>query len=145
MPQALEIDRDKVKMVAIQVGVREAARAFDLPEATVQAWSRRDGWMKEVAETQAFIQERVPVHPLSTKSPSEVIKRYGERSKLRLSKTVDKTALHLSKQTPPELLCNTQALVNTVNAASKLHNWQTPTNQALVNINLTGVRYEEGK
>src|SRR6187402_470179 len=36
MPQAIpEVDKEKVKFVALQVGVREAARAFDIPEGTV--------------------------------------------------------------------------------------------------------------
>lgn len=48
MPAALDVDREAVKMLALTVGVREAARQMNLPEATVQAWAARYGWLKNL-------------------------------------------------------------------------------------------------
>ncbi len=46
MPAALDVNREEVRMLALNVGVREAARQMDIPEATVQAWAARYGWLK---------------------------------------------------------------------------------------------------
>jgi len=35
-------------MLALNVGIREAARQMELPEATVQAWAARYGWLKNL-------------------------------------------------------------------------------------------------
>lgn len=129
-------------MVAIQVGVREAARAFDLSESTVQTWSRKEGWMTEAVETKAIADARKELRAVPSKTASEVIVKYGDKTKLKLSKATYKTSNALSKLPEEHLLGHTQALVNTVNAAAKLHNWQAPANQTLVNINLTGQRFD---
>ena len=55
MGQALQVDHEKVKMVALQIGVREAARQFNLPEPTVQAWSRREGWFAQAVEARNLL------------------------------------------------------------------------------------------
>lgn len=52
MPAALDVDRQQVKMLAISVGVREAARQMDLPEETVKKWCTREGWLKDLPRSQ---------------------------------------------------------------------------------------------
>jgi uncharacterized protein YjcR len=47
MPAALDVNREAVRMLAIQVGVREAARRLDLAESTVQSWSEREKWFAD--------------------------------------------------------------------------------------------------
>ncbi len=46
----LDIDKEAVKAHAVTYGVREAARAFNLPESTVKSWSTRYGWLTEAHE-----------------------------------------------------------------------------------------------
>ena len=144
-PEAL---KEKVKLVALQIGVREAARQFELSEERVMKWSQRGNWFKndpQVAEALALKEERQGVSVAVRKCPSEIVLRYGERTKLKLARTTYKTSNALSKLPEEKLLDNTAALVNTVNAAAKLHNWQAPANQTLVNINLTGQRFDRAE
>lgn len=109
--------------------------------------SIREGWFKTEPlkpEAQAVmervIEERSALPAVRT-SPSDVLLRLGNRSKLRLARTVDRTAGTLSKLKGPILLETTQALKNTVDAASKLHGWgqDSEGSKSLVNINLLGV------
>lgn len=47
MPQALDVDREQVRMLVLSIGVREAARKMHLSENTVLAWSNREGWLDQ--------------------------------------------------------------------------------------------------
>lgn len=51
MPAPRDVNRESVKTLAIAVGVREAARQLNIPEATVQSWSLRGAWFKQAAQT----------------------------------------------------------------------------------------------
>lgn len=62
MPAALEVDKEQVRIIALAVGVREAARQFGLSEGTVSYWSAKEGWMdkqEQVEAAQAMAIERV--------------------------------------------------------------------------------------
>lgn len=48
MPAALDVDREQVRMLVMQYGVREAARMVGLNENTVLAWSDRGDWLKNM-------------------------------------------------------------------------------------------------
>ena len=50
MPAPLDIDREQVRLLVQQHGVREAARMCGLAEPTVQAWSARYGWIRELTD-----------------------------------------------------------------------------------------------
>jgi hypothetical protein len=45
---ALDVDKDAIKLLAIQHGVREAARMSGLAESTVQHWSRIGKWIADL-------------------------------------------------------------------------------------------------
>lgn len=141
MPAELLIDREKVKMVALQIGVREAARQFGLNENTVMAWSIRYNWFGDKALAdgvkEAVIEQR-GLQAAARKSPADIVKSLGDRSKLRLSRTVDKTALHLYRQKPDKLIENTSALLNTTSAWAKLHGDVPTAPSVAIQINLGG-------
>lgn len=45
MPAALDVNWEAVKMLALQVGIREAARQMELTESAVMQRSAREGWL----------------------------------------------------------------------------------------------------
>ena len=57
MPAPLETDREQVRIVAVQIGVREAARQFGLSEETVKSWSKREGWLRDAQEKQEIVEQ----------------------------------------------------------------------------------------
>ena len=123
MPAPLPEDlKDKVKFVALQIGVREAARQFEIPEGTVQAWSKRESWFTQHAEEQAIVERSRAMQPAATKpSLSEVYEKFKGKTKLSLCKVVDRTALGLKRLQPKELVNRTNAVLNAVSAYAKLH------------------------
>lgn len=145
MPQALPVDREKVKMVALQIGVREAARQFELPESTVKSWSTREGWFAQQQEiqqiTERYVEER-GLRPTASKTPSEVLLRLGNKSKLKAAKLGDKTLTVLQRKAQDtdgeSLITLAPVLKTTVDTLDKVHQWSGNTQSLTqVNINLS--------
>lgn len=44
----LAVDKEKVRMLVLECGPREAARRMGLKEDTVNQWSKRGGWLKHL-------------------------------------------------------------------------------------------------
>ena len=94
MAQANEIDREAVKVLAIAVGVREAARQLGLSEERVMKWSQRGHWLTTEVKPQPPTVTRNDVR--TVRRPSEVLlsalKSDSDRTKLGLSKAARKAA-----------------------------------------------------
>lgn len=132
--------KEKVKAVALQIGVREAARQFGLDEERVLKWSARGKWFETkalVAEAVGNYQVKQQVSSAVLIDPAKVLLSVGNKSKLMLAKTVHKTAKQLHKAKDKELVLQTQALKATVDAGAKLHGWDTPSpSLTQINVNL---------
>lgn len=125
MPAALEVDKDAVKLVAFQIGVREAARQFGLDEERVLKWSQREKW----GEQFALVKQRTAVAmdekrgSSNVRSPLEVLASLGDRSKLRAAKVGDNTLKAIGKRKEDRLIASAPAYLATVNALAKVHGW----------------------
>jgi hypothetical protein len=69
------------------IGLREIARELGIPEGTVLARAKREGWTLQIQSAKALTQ---PTDTASAITPMEVVAR-------TLSKRKDKSALHLSR------------------------------------------------
>lgn len=126
MPQALEVDREHVKLIAFQVGVREAARQLGLNEDTVMQWSKREKWSEQFAQAQQAKEVKIGKQPLEahvSRNPLEVLARLGDKSKLRAAKVGDNTLRAISRRKEDKLIASAPAYLATVNALAKVHGW----------------------
>lgn len=131
MPAPLAVDREAVKAHAITYGVREAARAFDLPDATVQAWSARYGWLKEAGKTvvaQPLPRSMQAGATVATKTPSEAAKQslatLGDKTKSRLARGLARGALRVAHMKGETVLNRAPEIKALVDSAAKVHGWQ---------------------
>ena len=94
MPKPLNVDWSAARVLAVAVGVREAARQMQISEDAVRQRSKREGWMTSAkAATQRVLSKTVTtvtrVSPNAV-SPADalatVLSERKERSKLGLSK-----------------------------------------------------------
>jgi len=91
MPKPLNVDWSAVRVLAIAVGVREAARQMQISEDAVRQRSKREGWMTSAkAATQRTLAKPVTSVSPHAVSPADalasVLNERKERSKLGLSK-----------------------------------------------------------
>ena len=82
-------DREAVKVLAISVGVREAARQLGLNEERVMKWSQREGWLKQP--------EPKPQPPTVTRNEVRTVRKPSDALAGILEERKDKSKLHLSK------------------------------------------------
>lgn len=117
-------------MLAIQIGMRPAARELGLNEETVAARSAREGWFK--------VPEPPTVRKASnaSKSPADALTAIGERSKLALAKAGEKAANHFNKLSGREVAKQSGAYKNVIDGASKLHGWDTRFQGESFNLNV---------
>lgn len=108
MPAPLNVDREAVRVLAVAVGVREAARQLNIPEATVQAWSARGGWKPNEAREQRVIAVAAtkvqPSGPNPAEAMANAMENLSERSKLGFLKASARVAEHLADENDPEML-----------------------------------------
>jgi hypothetical protein len=126
MPAKLEVDREQVKCVAIQVGYREAARQFNLPPSTVLSWAERDGWSQQVEEVkraQILKQENQGVRSVAVTRASDILIRLGDKSKLKAAKVGGKMLQAIGRKKADELVKASGAYKNTVDGLAKVHGW----------------------
>jgi hypothetical protein len=91
MPKPLNVDWPAVRVLAVAVGVREAARQMGISEDAVRQRSKREGWMasaKAVAQ-RALAKPVTSVSPNALSPADALANVFGERkrrTKLGLSK-----------------------------------------------------------
>lgn len=136
------IDREAVKVLAIAVGVREAARRLGLSEERVMKWSSRDQWFKQP--------DPVRLPPTVTKNQVSTVRKPSDALANVLKERSNKTKLHLSKyvldaskkaeQSKGELK-HAKAVKEVAGTASLIHSWQEKEQgSGPLNLNLLGGR-----
>lgn len=138
MPAPLNVDREAVRVLCVAVGVREAARQMNIPEATVQAWSARGKWTEAIQNAQRTKETRItianPVQPLATKAADGLanhLAELGNETRLNLVKAAGKAAKSFGTRSGDAVIKSSKALRDVVAASSTLHGWEESRNAGL--------------
>lgn len=142
MPAALEIDREQVRIVAVQIGVREAARQFGLSEETVKSWSKREGWLVQDTENKELVEQATkqlrekqglpPVAPTA----AEILRNYSGTTRLSHAKVAEKVAKSLEIKDADEILVNMPNVLAAGKHAALVHGWQVGQGGTSVRLDL---------
>jgi len=150
MPAPLAVDREAVKAHVVNYGVRETARVYGLPQATVSAWSARGKWLQTagtVAEVQPLPVSMQPQKrdiPTPATAATASLEKLGEKSKVRLARGLARGALHVANMRPSKVVESAPQVKALVDAGAKLHGWGADTGSGgLLGIHVT-VRPPEG-
>lgn len=142
MATTQRIDREAVKVLAIAVGVREAARRLGLKESRVQQWSSRDQWFKQPDPVQlppTVTKNNVTTVTKPSQVLADVLKQRSNKTKLHLSKYV-LDASKRAEQSKGELK-HAKAVKEVARTASLIHSWQEKDQSTgPLNLNLLGGR-----
>lgn len=118
--------------IAAQAGagatLEELSEHWGVPVGTLKSRSATEGWKKPLRAIQ----------PNSTERALALMGKLDGRSKLRAAKVGDKSLAALQRKDDDQLLRNSSAYLNTVNALAKVHGWgsEGKATSPLVNINV---------
>jgi LmbE family N-acetylglucosaminyl deacetylase len=115
------VDREAVRVLAIELGAREAARKLGLKENTVLSWARRDNWNlpKRTGGPKAITLQSKPGDVLIASH-----KELEGATKTGLMLTAAKAAAHAA-QKPPLDVASTSQLRDLANSSSRIFGWNT--------------------
>lgn len=151
MPQALALDREQVRIVAMAVGVREAARQFELPESTVQSWSARGNWFGELDEEKEAqelainrVRESQELRPAATRTAAEVLRSYDGDTRFHLARGLNKGAKTIGNMDGQEILMAAPLISQVAKSAALVHGWNADSTQTVMNVNLIQSCQDQG-
>jgi hypothetical protein len=117
------VDRESVRLLAIELGVREAARRCGLSEDRVRKWSSRYKWLEQRAPKQQ--QATVTV----VTKPGDVLlathKELEERTKSGLARATARAAEAAATATEPLEVSNTAHLRDLAASAARIFGWDS--------------------
>jgi hypothetical protein len=126
------IDRESVRVLAIELGAREAARRLKLNENTVLGWARKDNWQlpKRNGAFKATLAKSVKLK----ERPGDVLlashKELGEQTKSSLARAAAKSAAEAAINEPLPVR-STGHLRDLANAAASIFGWDAGKSQTM--------------
>lgn len=141
MPAAVDVDHELVRAVAIRVGVREAARQYELSEERVLKWSQREGWFKHTQAVEAAIvtkQENKGLSSIVRKSPTDILLQSGPKDKLLVATVARKAVKTIKRKSGDALIADMQPLKAATDVLKVAHGWgsESGNSLALVQVNI---------
>ena len=128
--------REQVRMLAMQIGYRAAARECGLSEDRVRQWAHRYGWSlpHKLARTEDALSPSVT-------RPAEALQKRlqhdNESTRLSLSTAVRKGAAALAERDGEDVLNVSRRMKDVVDSASTLHGWNDKQAASLVDIHVS--------
>lgn len=147
------VNWEAVRMLALAVGVREAARKLGINEETVKKRCTREGWLSNpdarAASNAMAVEKReegraayVASRLSPTLSPSAVfaaeLADLGSKSRLALAKAVQKGSAHAAELSGPEILEQSQNVKSIAQTADLVHGWKDAAPQVKLRLDILG-------
>jgi len=134
MPARLDVDREAVKMLVLSIGVREAARRMNLPEATVQAWSARGEWLQPIVQPPTVLAATNATKP--SVALANVLADDSLHTRVGFSKAGRKVATKLGEMEADKLIerDTAQGARQWAEIAKTTHGWDAKQGDAGVNV-----------
>ncbi len=99
-------DWEQIKTAhASGIGLREIARNIGIPQGTVLARAKREGWTKEIKDAKALAKREDTVKAITPfEAASATMQQRGERHLGRMANIVEKTMPHVEAMEPGAIL-----------------------------------------
>lgn len=127
--ERIAINWDAVRMLAIAVGVREAARQFGISEEATMKRCQREGWLKNEqvrAVAERSVKERMSLSAnVRTPAAAMAVEMAGiaVATRLGIARGIAKAAQDIEVMSGASVIDNAHEIKSVTQTASILHNW----------------------
>jgi hypothetical protein len=128
------------------IGLREMARNMDIPEGTVLARAKREGWTQQIQSAKALTKREDAPVVTATKAVAITMQQRGERHVERMAGVSEKVVTHVEALEPDVILEKIDKVDKADRVARRtfgLSDGDSHSNNAVVNIALLGLKPEE--
>lgn len=141
MPAALDVNWEEVKMLAISIGVREAARRMELSEDAVRQRSSREGWLANLPRSQPLPPSMVRPVTVVTSAANLLVQELsdlGGKSRIAVARGLHKGAKEIEQMPGSYIVANATDIQSTVKSLAVIHAWQADRPATKINLHVTG-------
>src|SRR6266496_5986903 len=124
------------------IGLREIARNMDIPEGTVLARAKREGWSRQRENAKALVKREEAAKVVTPfEAASATMQQRGERHLGRMANIVEKTVPHVEAMEPGAILDrvdNVERLDKVARRTFGISETGLPADQVMINIAILG-------
>ncbi len=129
-PATKEVDREAIRLLAIEHGVREAARMTGLNEDRVRQWSSRFSWFE--AKTPHHNQAVTNVTTLPADAHLHELQTHERETRLSLARSARK----LATEAESAKLNESNHILNVAKTAAVVHKWNDEKQNVSFSLNV---------
>ena len=133
------IDKESVRLLALEIGVRSAARKLGLKESTVQSWSQRGKWFAGIRK-QAWNKPK-PLATIAT-NPSEVLVNTLREHEHATRTSLALAARNMAQQSENAPLEKAGRVHEVAKTAAIVHSWGDQASRNILNIGILANQIE---
>jgi hypothetical protein len=123
------IDRESVRVLAIELGARETARKLGLKESTVLSWARRGDW--KLPKRRGDFKSAIRLHPRAAGDALLSHKELEARAKGGLSMAAVNAAEHAAALPPDKVYATAPNFRSIASAAASIFGWDAGKSQTM--------------
>lgn len=136
MPAALDVNWEAVRTLAVQIGVREAARQCGIEENAVCQRSWREGWLKNLPRSESLPPTMLPQPVSGIIKPHDVLTNLGQETRVNHAIAANKISGKVAQMEADEALNRVPDILAAAKHAAVVHGWSG----AQVNV---GIRLDQ--
>src|SRR4029077_1534074 len=137
MPKPLNVDWPAVRVLAVAVGVREAARQMGISQDAVRQRSKREGWMASPKTvTQRALAKPVTSVSPSVLSPADALANLLQELERETKVSLASSAANMAKQGEKAPLKAAGNVHKVAQTAAIVHGWNDQANKGNTLLNL---------
>lgn len=143
------VNWEAVRVLAVAVGVREAARRLGISEEATKKRCTREGWLENPqvrAVTAQSVRDRSAITVSPQMSPAMVLQgeihALGLKSRLGLARGLNRASEVVETMEGAHVLAQAQNIKATAQSLSLVHGWDKSTPATKIRLEMTGSRLE---
>jgi hypothetical protein len=125
------------------IGLREIARNMDIPEGTVLARAKRDGWTREIQNAKALVTRDDALAVTPVEAVAATLAERGQRHLRRMAGVSEKAVDHIEGMDGPTILNSVDKIEKLDKVARRTYGFKDDAGSGHFTLNMLGLHLVE--